>query len=806
MQDLRYAMRALLRNPAFAIVVIVTLALGIGANTAMFSLIHATLLKPLPFKDPGRLVLASSTFGGNINPWTSQPDYYDYRDQSASFERLAATSPEAFRLFVVTREQPERAAVMVATADLFATLGVEPVAGRWFAAEEGKAGAPYVVMISSGLATRRFGGAREAIGQTLTIQMGMPRGNMTATVVGVMPAGFRLLDDADLWMPIREGENDGPQTRQFHNWLLIGRLKPGITLAQARQDVDIISSRLQRQFPDFDRGLGLLLEPLQRGLARDQTPGLFVLMAAVGMVLLIACANAAGLLMARGTVRRPELALRAALGASRARIASQLLTESLVMAFLSGLLGLALAIWLQRLLPIVAGLAPLGIQIGGLATPVLCFALAATMATGLLFGLAPALRAAAPDLACDLAHNTRATGTRAGTRLRSALVVGQVAVSLALLIGAGLLIRSFARLAAVDPGFDARNVMTGEIQLPDTKYPEAERQVQFFESLQEDLAAIPGVTAVGFIDRLPIRHPYGNPPMWAADHPPQDPSQRTTADLRSVLPGYFEAVRIPLLSGRDIAKADRASKPNVTVINERMARTLFPGVNPIGKIVMVAGNEKPVAYEIVGIVGDARIDSIGQNPRMAMYASFYQFPRMMWRFAVRSRLNPEVLKNAIRQRVAAHDRDVTVERLDPMEQVIGESLVSQRVTTVTLTMFSGVALLLASLGLYGVLSYYVAQRTREIGVRMAIGADTRSVLALVLGRSARMVLPGLAIGVAASLAGARLIQDLLFEVRPADPMTFVGVVFCLGAVAFLASTVPAWRAARIDPIRALKIE
>jgi putative ABC transport system permease protein len=806
MQDLHYAIRASLRHPAFTIVVIVTLALGIGANTAMFSLIHATLLKPLPYKDPGRLVLASTTFQSNINPWTSQPDYYDYRDQSVSFEKLAAASPGAGMTLVMGRERQERAAIMSVTADLFSTLGVAAVAGRWFSPEEGKSGSPYVVMISSGFAQRRFGGAGEAVGSVLTISTRMPAGNIAATVVGVMRAGFRLLDDADIWMPIRQGENDGPQTRQFHNWLLIGRLKPGIKLAQAQQDVDIISQRLQQQFPDTDSAIGLLLEPLQKGLARDQTPSLYVLMAAVGLVLLIACANVAGLLMARGAVRRPELALRAALGASRARIAGQLMTESLLLAVVSGLLGLALAIWLQRLLPIAAGLAPLGIEVAGLATPVLFFALAATAATGLLFGLAPALRSSSMDLAGDLAHATRATGTKAGIRLRSALVVGQVAVSLALMIGAGLLIRSFARLAAINPGFDAHNVMTGEIQLPDIKYPDPNRQIQFFESLRDDLAALPGVTAVGFIDRLPIRHPYGNPPMWAADNPPQDPSQQRTADLRSVLPGYFAAMRIPLMAGRDIAETDRMGKSNIMVVNERMARTLFPGRNPLGKRVMVAGEESPVAYEIVGVVGDARIDSIGQPARMTMYASLYQLPKRMWRLAVRSSLDPEALKNTIRKLVAAHDRDVTVERLDAMEQLIGDSLVSQRVTAVTLTMFSVVAMLLAALGLYGVLSYYVAQQAREIGVRMAMGADTRSVLTLVLGRSARMVLPGLIIGIAVSLAGARFIQELLFEVPPTDPATFLGVILCLGAVAGLASTVPAWRAARIDPIQALKNE
>jgi putative ABC transport system permease protein len=735
--------------------------------------------------------------------WNSAPDYYDYRAQTGAFQSLAAAGSGAVRVTITGGERPERVAATRVSHDLFRTLGVAPVAGRWFTAGEGKTGAPYVVMISERLAQRRFGDARAAVGRNLVLVGAAPQ-DLPAAVVGVMPAAYRFLDEVDVWAVIREGENDGPVTRQFHNWVLVARLKPGLSIEAAQGQVDLVSKRLQQLYPATNKNKALRLDPLQAALFQRQTPRLMLLTGAVGLVLLIACANVAGLLLARGAARRSELAVRAALGASRGRIACQLLTESVLLAVVAGLAGVALSVWLQRLLPIATGLADSGVAASGLEWPVLLFALAASVATGLLFGIAPAARASSLRLAESLAPGVRATDTRSGTRLRSALVVAQVAVSLVLLVGAGLLIQSLARLARTDLGFDARHVLTGQIQAP---YPDADRRLQFFKGLRDDLAAMPGVTAVSFTSHVPVRDTAGDPPMWAAERPPADSSQEQTAALRLVLPGYLETLHIPLVAGRDLAATDREGTPRVLVINQVMARTLFPGENPLGRKVMVATGTEPVALEVVGVAGDARIYGVGQPAPMTMYATAYQFPRAMGlNLVVRTSLDPQSLVGTVRRLVAARNPDVPVENLVGLDDLIGQSLAADRVIAITLSLFSAAALLLASLGLYGVLAYYVTRRTHEIGVRMALGADARSVLTHVLARSASMVIPGLAVGLAGALAGTRLIERMLYDVAPTDAIAFATATACLAAVALAATALPAWRAASIDPVQALRGE
>jgi putative ABC transport system permease protein len=799
--DLRSAVRSALRYRAFSSVVVLTLALGIGANTAVFSAIHAALLKPLPFRDPGRLVLASCTFGGEPNPMASAPDYYDYREQADSFETLAALTSFTMKVTVTGLERPERATLSFVSDDLFSMLGVAPVAGRWFTPDEGKPGGPPVAMVGERFARLWFGGAREAAGQGLTAN------GMALTVVGVMPAGFRIVNDSDVWVPMRRGEDVAASARRFHNWLIVGRLKPGVSMQQAQRQVDIISRNLEQQYPDSNRNKALRLDPLQTALVGDQTPMLMTLMAAVGLVLLIACGNVAGLLLARGTARRPELAVRAALGASRGRLVAQLLTESLLLAVVSGIAGIALAYWLQRLLPVATGLRGLGIEIRGIEWPVLLFALGLSILTGVLFGVVPALRSSSLTIADSLAPGTRATGGRMGTRLRRALVAGQVAVTLMLLVGAGLMIRSFARLTTTSPGFAVDHLLTGEIQLLATQYPDQNQKIQLFEGLRNDFRAIPGVQAVGFTSHIPMKHRFGNIAAWAADNAPANPADRQLAHMRIVMPGYFEALRIPLLAGRDIADGDRQGAPQALVINEMMARELFPGRSPLGQRVMVdVGRDRPMETIVVGVVGDARIDAVNMPARMTMYASFYQTPRDTLRFAIRTGLNPDALVGTVRRLVAARGRGIPVENLVSMEQLIGDSVTPQRVTTLTLTLFSLAAMLLASIGLYGVLAYFVNQRRQEIGVRMSLGADTRNVMTLVLGQSALMIVPGLAAGLLGALAGAHLIRGLLFEVSPTDLVTFVAVSLCLFGVALVASIVPAWRASRIDPVTALRSE
>jgi putative ABC transport system permease protein len=592
-------------------------------------------------------------------------------------------------------------------------------------------------------------------------------------------------------------------TRQFHNWIVVGRLKRGISISAAHEQVDVISSRLQQLYPDTNKIKGLRLDPLQSALLQPQRPRVMLLTGAVVLLLSIACANVAGLLLARGAARRSEFAVRTALGASRARLAGQLVAESVALALISGTAGVVMAVWLRHLLPIATGLAARGVSASGFEWNVLGFAVAVTILTGVAAGVAPAIRAGGLRPAVHLAPGARSTDSREGTRLRALLVVFQVALSLLLLVGAGLLVRSFANLMRVDLGFDPRQVLTGHIHVP---YADVDRRIQFFTGLRDDVAALPGVTSVSVTSHVPVRDPAGDPPVWAAERPPVDGSQMQSAALRLVLPGYFDTLRIPIVAGRDLSERDRRDTASVVVINQTMARRLFPGEEPLGRRVMMATGGTPAALDVVGVAADARIYGVGQRAPMTMYVTVRQMPPVGLNLVARTELDPELLAETVRKRVAARDRDVALESLRPLEDTIADSLTPERVTTVTLTLFSGIALLLAALGLYGVLAFHVTQRTHEIGVRMALGAQTRDVLAQVLGRSGIMVLPGLALGLACALAGSRAIERLLFEVPPADLPAIAVATVTLAIVALAASALPAWRAARVNPVQALRGE
>ncbi|MGE5361643.1 MAG: ABC transporter permease [Bacteroidales bacterium] len=799
--DLRCALRSILRQPVFTLVVVATLAIGIGANTAMFALIHAALLKPLPYQDPDRLVLARRTLPGRALMWNSAPDYYDYREQVAGFETLAAAGAAVGKVTVVGGARPERVSTQVVSDDLLPMLGATPVAGRLFTSQEGTASAPYTVLVSAGLAERRFGSPQAAVGKALAVA-GMARRDVSATVVGVLPSTFRFIDAADMWLPMRRGEDDGPETRRFHNWILVGRLKPGMTLTTVQTQIDVVARRLQQQYPDTNKVKGLRVDPLQSTLLRQQTPKLMMLMGAIGLVLLIACANVASMLLARGVGRRSELAVRAALGASRGRIAAQLLTESLLLAVMSGVAGILLAFWLRRLLPIAAGLADKGVVASGLEGQVLLFALAASVLTGLLCGVAPAWRASSLRVAEHLAPGARATECRGGSRLRSMLVTAQVALSLVLLVGAGLLVRSLAALTATDLRFDTRNLLATTIEVP---YEDVNQRLQFQAGVHEDLAAIPGVAAVTFTSHMPFLEPWGDPPMYAAKRPPTDASQEQTALKRWVPPGFFKAMGIRMLSGRDLSPSDRIGTPLVMVVNDVFVREFFPGENPIGQRVIMPGGA-PTEYEIVGVVDSTRTELVSGGPYPSVYVAANQAPYQRLKILMRSTLPPRQLTDAVRTIVAARNADIPVDPLERVEDIVGESLAPQRVTTMTLSTFSLLALLLAALGLYGVLAHYVTERTHEIGVRLALGAAAARVMTNVLRRSAVMVVPGLVVGVAASRAGPRLHAGVLYGVAGHDPVTFVSVSTALSLVAFAASAWPAWRAARVDPVKALRGE
>ena len=806
--DIRLACRSMRRQPTFTAVVVGTLALGIGANTAMFGLVHAALLAPLPYEEPGRLVLARRTVAGRPLLLHSGPDYYDYEEQTPGFESLAGTRGASNQATIAGRGGgPEHVTSLQVSYNLFPTLGVKPVAGRWFTKDEDRAGAAPAVMIGEGLAKRRFGGAAQAVGQNLVLAGGGPAA-LPAIVVGVMPASYSFIAPADLYVLMRRGEEDGPATRGFHNWALVARLKPGVSIDQVQRQVDVISKRLQQEYPKTNKNKAMRLEPLQGALLGSQTPMLLILTGAVGLVLLIACANVAGLLVARGVARRSELAVRAALGASRGRIMVQLVTESVVLAALSGLAGVALSIWLRRVLPFAAGLAESGAEVGrGAEAPVLLFALAVSLVTGVLSGIAPAVRASSLRLAANLAPGARATEARGGSRLRSLLVVGQVALSLVLLVGAGLLLRSIDRLASTDLGFKSDGLYVATLDQP---YRDEARRIQFQDGLLDELAAMPGAEAVAFTSQVPIRHPGSDPPAWPTKRPPADSSQQLTALRRIVTPGYFKTLGIPVLAGRDLSAADRVGAPLVTVVDEATARQFFPGENPIGQRLMVSAmpgkDPGPKEFEIVGIVGSARLNSVGRAPVATVYMSSHQFGMGRVNVMLRSSVSGGGLTRTISRLIAERHADIAVDPLVPMDAIVDAALLSPRLMAVTLGAFSSVALLLAALGLYGVLAFYVKQRGHELGVRMALGAGTGVILRQVLSRSAVMVGPGLVIGLLASLAGGRLMRQFLYEVEPTDAATYVGVSLGLAAVAFAASAWPALRAARVNPVEALRGE
>jgi predicted permease len=796
-QDIRYAVRSLVKAPGFAVVVVLILAIGIGANVAMFSIMETAMLRSLPYGEPDRLVLGRTTFDGNINWTSSAPDYWDWRDLSTSFEYLGASWGFTRNHTITGGEETEQVPGVTVSVEFFPALGVVPQVGRGFAPDESLEGGPNVAIISHGYWQRRFGGSPDAVGGTLTVD-GFPH-----EVIGVMPAGFRFYYDVDVWRPMRP-DSDFIGARRFHNWLLIGRLNHGVTLAQAQSEVDVVSAQLEAEYPDSNEGKALLLTPLQDAMVEGYRQSVLMLMTAVALVLLIACGNVAGLLLARGSAKRVELSVRAALGASGARLVRQLLTESLVMAVVGGIVGTLLAAWLQPFfLQLMAVDIPSGANVG-FPMSVLLFAIAVSVATGVLAGTVPALRVSRSDLHEELKSGVRSTDA-GGTRFRSGLVIVQVALSVVLLIGAGLLIRSLASLMGTEPGFDARNLLTAEIRLPSTEYQERERRIQFYTRLVEDLSAVPGVEGVALINQLPIRNPGNNIYVHDEENPPLDPADVRSAYIRAVLPGYFETLGIPLLSGRAIEATDVGEALPVLVISQKMADSIFPGVNPVGRRAVVDFGQ-PVTFEVVGVVADVKMTSLVGGEFPTMYGSYLQIPYLNMGIAVRTAVTPTSLVGSLRDAVWALNSDIPVADAQTMENVIARTLTSRRVRTVALAIFGGVALLLATVGLYGVLAYYVTRRYHEIGIRVALGARSGDVVRMVLRRGIALVAVGIVIGLAGAFAATRLLEDMLHNVEPADPATFAFASFFFLAVAIIACLLPAWRALRVDPLVALQAE
>lgn len=797
--DLLDAKRMLVRSPLFTLAAVATLAIGIGANVAVFSVLDAVLIRNLSYPNPERLVFGRATFGDRINATVSYPDYIDYRDRSDAFESLALIRYGVQSLPITGLAEPEQVSGNFVTVDFLPTLGVDPQLGRHFTPEEGERGAPDVVLISHGYWQRGFGGSPEAVGRTITVE-GYP-----STIVGVMPAGFRFRYDTEIWLPIREGYMD-TGGRTSHSWQIIGRLRSGVSIDQAQAQVDVISRQLAEAFPESHQNKGLLLTGLDEALVEDYRPNLMLLMLASGLVLLIACGNVANLLLARGSTRKLELSARAALGASRARLTRQFMTESLLLAVLAGGIGTVLALWLQQLIILFMPMEALGITEIGMSVPTLGFALLASFTTAIVFGAGPALTASQANPAAVLNSGLRTTAEGRATRMRSALVVLQVAVTVVLLIASGLLLRSLARLQAVDVGFDPDNLLTARVQISSPDYDDAAR-TRYYRSLLDRIRATPGVEAASATSHLPVLHPYMDWSVWDPEDPSQDREHWVATYSRTVLPGYFEALGIPILMGRDHEDADAANPEPLIVINKSAADRLFPDQDPIGRQVFVYSHVwDPQLYRIIGVIGDARITSLNRAPAPQMYFNHARSAWSTMNLVVRTSADPASLVAPIRAAVLELDSQVPLSNVATMSDILSESLGRNRVVGMTIALFGAVALFLAMIGLYGVLAYFVTSRTQEIGVRVAFGASGGHVIRLVISRGLVLVASGLAIGLPGSVAVTRTLRSQLYEVAPTDPLAITGVVACMLLVGTLACLFPARRAARLDPVVALKAE
>jgi putative ABC transport system permease protein len=797
-QDLRYAVRQLRRSAGFTSVAVITLALGIGAITAVFSVVDQVLLHPLPYPDSDRIVKVSQTVEGLPSYDASPANYLDWVRQNHVFAEMAASHGWQGSLWAGDR--PERVKGTMTTPNFFPLFGVRPILGRGFEVSDARPGNDHVVVLGYGLWQRYFAADRAIVGRDIRLN------GEQYTVVGVMPPNFSPDEYGELWIPSPWGVPIHPlapdkDPRQFRNRNYLdvwARLKPGVTQQQAHAELDTIGRRLEMQYPDSNDKVGVSFLPLHEYIVGDIRPVLLVLLAAVAIVLLIGCANVANLLLARATARAKEISIRTALGASRGRLLRQTLTESVLLALLGGILGCLLAV---LAVPSLLALSPPDIrqftQIG-INREVLAFNFLASVFCGVVFGLIPALQSSRSNPNESLKEGERGSTANRG-RTRSALVIAEVGLSLVLLVGAGLLVKSFERLMDVDAGFDPDHLLTFNLGLPSST--NSVRQLAFYQQVVLRLQALPGVQAVGAVSRLPLAggnssRSFGVPGIETA----------YDADIRVSTPDYFRAMRIPLLKGRGFSESDLSSSLNVVVVNEALARTAFPGQDPIGKQLTHFGPDN-LTLQIIGVVGNVRHVGLDADPHAEIYQVLgqAQWPSMF--VAIRSGTSdPTTLTSAAQNAVWSVNKDVPLANVRTMQDLLANSVQRRKFSMLLLTVFAAVAMLLATIGLYGVTSYSVMQRTHEIGIRMALGARRPDVLALVVKQGMALALVGIAAGTMLSLGMTRLISGMLFGITATDPLTFAGVVALLGTVAFLANYLPARRASKVDPMVALRYE
>ena len=814
-QDIRYGARLLLKSPGFTLIAVLTLALGIGANTAIFSVVNFVLLRPLPYANSDQLLMIwerNLKKGWSESP-TSSANFVDFRTSARNLEVAAFTDTNG-NFNLTGGDQPERVAGLRVSANLFPLLGVNPGRGRLFLPQEDQPGAGHVLILSYGLWQRTFAANANLINKTIQLN------SQSYTVVGIMPPDFKFppafsavvgsseesVSNADLWVPLTT--DDIPLVRDRRDLKMMGRLKPGVTVAQAQADLNAIASRLDREFPDVNGGIETHVIPLREQVTGDISLALFVLMTAVALVLLIACANVANLLLAKATGRQKEIAIRTALGATRLRILRQLLTESVLLGLLGGLLGLLFAvIGAKTLIAFVTTNIPKLKDFTFDAT-VLLFTLLIALVTSLFFGLAPAIDASKPNLNEALKEGGRSSsGSASRQRLRDFLVITEVALAVILVTASGLMFRSFLRLQGVNPGFNPKNLITLEVELPDAKYHAAQQQQNFQQQLLQRLTTIPGVQSAATVDNVPFGVNAFNTSFMIEGRPVPAVTERPRAFYRVISPNYFRTMGIPFRRGNEFTDRDSAEMPGVAIINETATRKYWPGEDPIGrKIKRGRPESKNPWVTIVGIAGSASQLSLREESQPEIYVPFLQNTTLNFSLVVRTASDPKTITGAIRKEVWATDKDLPVSNMKLMDELISNSTAQPRFYVILLTVFAALALILAAVGVYGVMAYSVTLRTRDIGIRMAVGAQPMDIFKHVIGHALMLASIGLVIGLVLAGTSTLVMKSLLFGISPADPLTLIVTALILLAVALLASYLPARKATKVDPMVALRYE